>query len=85
MMVDLAGEHQLIKKIHDGMDVHTATGEMMGVDRRTAKTINFMLLYGFILRNFDLKHLKFGAENCILLPIFMTLFLIQIQGPALTC
>ena len=46
MMVDLAGEHQLIKKIHDGMDVHTATGEMMGVDRRTAKTINFMLLYG---------------------------------------
>ncbi len=46
MMVDIAGERQLIKKINEGMDVHTATGEMMGVDRRTAKTINFMLLYG---------------------------------------
>jgi DNA polymerase-1 len=46
LMVDLAGENELIKKINGGLDVHTATAEMMGVDRTTAKTINFMLLYG---------------------------------------
>lgn len=46
MMLDYAQELELIAKIKGGLDVHTATGEMMGVPRGQAKTINFMLLYG---------------------------------------
>ena len=47
IMADRAGEHSLIKMVmEEGVDVHTATAKMMGVDRVTAKTINFMLLYG---------------------------------------
>lgn len=46
MMLDYAEEMALIEKIKGGLDVHTATGELMGVPRGQAKTINFMLLYG---------------------------------------
>ena len=47
MMLDCAEEMGVIRKINDhGLDVHTATAEVMGVDRKSAKTINFMLLYG---------------------------------------
>jgi DNA polymerase-1 len=46
LMVEYAMEMQLIEAIRAGLDVHTATAEMMGVDRESAKTINFMLLYG---------------------------------------
>ena len=46
LMLDIAGETKLIKKIIGGMDVHAATAEAMGVERKYAKTINFMLLYG---------------------------------------
>lgn len=46
MMLDYAEERELIAKIKGGLDVHTATAEMMGVSRKEAKTINFMLLYG---------------------------------------
>lgn len=45
MMVDYAGEAELIRKIQSGLDVHVATGQMMGVTRKQAKTINFALLY----------------------------------------
>lgn len=45
LMVDYAGETSLIEKIKAGLDVHEATGQMMGVPRSTAKTLNFMLLY----------------------------------------
>jgi DNA polymerase I-like protein with 3'-5' exonuclease and polymerase domains len=33
-----------------GMDVHTATGEMLDFTRDQAKTINFSLLYGTGIR-----------------------------------
>jgi DNA polymerase-1 len=46
MMVNYARETSLIEKIQSGIDVHTATAELMGVSRKEAKTINFMLLYG---------------------------------------
>lgn len=47
MMLDMAEETNVIKRIlEDGLDVHEATAQLMGVDRKKAKTINFMLLYG---------------------------------------
>lgn len=46
MMLDYAAEIQLINKVLAALDVHQATAEMMGVTRKEAKTINFMLLYG---------------------------------------
>lgn len=46
LLADLACERSLIKQVCEGKDVHTATAELMRVDRFTAKTINFALLYG---------------------------------------
>lgn len=46
LMLDLAGENSVIDLILGGLDVHEATAKMMGVPRKQAKTINFMLLYG---------------------------------------
>jgi DNA polymerase-1 len=46
MMVNYAREIELIEKIKSGLDVHTATAEMMNVTRKQAKTLNFLLLYG---------------------------------------
>ena len=47
MMLDYAGEKELIKRImEDGVDVHQATADMMSVKRKPAKTLNFGLLYG---------------------------------------
>lgn len=46
MMLDYAGEMELIEQIKAGVDVHQATADMMGVSRKYAKTLNFMLLYG---------------------------------------
>lgn len=46
LMLDQAEEMGVIKMVLDGMDVHTAMAEMVGVTRKQAKTLNFMLLYG---------------------------------------
>ncbi len=46
LLADLACERSLIKQVSGGKDVHSATAELMRVDRFTAKTINFALLYG---------------------------------------
>lgn len=46
MMLDYAQETALINQVLNGLDVHQATANLMGVDRESAKTINFMLLYG---------------------------------------
>lgn len=47
LMVDYAGEKELIEKIKGGLDVHTACAEIMGIqDREQAKTTNFQNLYG---------------------------------------
>lgn len=46
MMLDYAQEVELIEKVKGGLDIHQATAQMMGVTRKEAKTLNFMLLYG---------------------------------------
>lgn len=46
LTADYAGERELIRQINDGVDVHSATAKMMGVDRYSAKVLNFALLYG---------------------------------------
>ncbi len=46
MMLEYAGEMNLIEPVKNGMDVHQATADLMGVSRRAAKAINFGLLYG---------------------------------------
>lgn len=47
MMVDYAAEMDLVKKMNAGLDIHVACQELMGLsDRNTAKTMNFLKLYG---------------------------------------
>lgn len=46
LTADYSGERDLISQIKKGVDVHTATSKMMGVDRHSAKVLNFALLYG---------------------------------------
>lgn len=46
MMLNKAGQMDVIAQVLEGLDVHTATKNLMGVTRYEAKTINFMLLYG---------------------------------------
>lgn len=46
LMLDYAGEAELIEEVKNGKDVHQATADLMGVSRKYAKTLNFMLLYG---------------------------------------
>lgn len=46
LMLDYAAEMGLIEQVNSGLDIHTATANMMGVERKFAKTLNFMLLYG---------------------------------------
>lgn len=46
MMLDYAGQHDLIEEILQGKDVHDATADKMGVTRKPAKTLNYGLIYG---------------------------------------
>lgn len=46
LLADVSGEMGVIEQMRNGVDFHQATATMMGVSRRHAKTINFMLLYG---------------------------------------
>ena len=46
LLLDLADEKKLIAQVKLGMDIHTATGEQMGIDRDKAKTQNFGIVYG---------------------------------------
>lgn len=46
LCADIAGEHEWIKAINEGADPHQWVADLMGVDRKSAKTLNFMLLYG---------------------------------------
>lgn len=46
MMLNYAKEMPLIEAVKSGLDVHTATAEQIGITRKQAKTMNFMLLYG---------------------------------------
>lgn len=42
----LSGDESMIKIFNNNKDIHTKTAEELGVSRRTAKVINFGILYG---------------------------------------
>lgn len=46
LMLDYAAQMDVIELVLQGHDVHEACAKLMGVTRREAKTINFLLLYG---------------------------------------
>lgn len=46
LLLDMAGEMDLIEQVKNGKDLHLATAELMSVTRRQAKTLNFLQLYG---------------------------------------
>lgn len=46
LLFDMAGEESVAKRIIEGEDVHAITASMMGVDRKSAKTIGFAQVYG---------------------------------------
>jgi len=46
LLLDRAGQMDLIGQIKEGLDVHQATANQMGVSRKNAKTLNFGILYG---------------------------------------
>ena len=46
MLLDYAGELELIAQIKNGLDVHSATAELIQSSRDAAKTLNFALIYG---------------------------------------
>lgn len=60
LMLDYAGQMDLIRKIEDGYDAHTTTSELCGIPRRAAKILNFGLLYGMGL---DLLASKLGCSR----------------------
>jgi DNA polymerase-1 len=52
LMLDYAGEMGLIEMVKNGHDVHTATGQLVGLIRDLAKNVNFALLYGTGIAHF---------------------------------
>lgn len=46
MMLNYAQEHRLIEEVKGGLDVHEATARLVGVTRKQAKQLNFLMLYG---------------------------------------
>jgi DNA polymerase-1 len=46
IMLEYAQERGLIDRVLGGLDVHSATAEMAGINRFQAKTLNFSIIYG---------------------------------------
>lgn len=46
LMLEYAEEHSVIEQVRNGVDVHQAMADMVGIDRKRAKTLNFAVLYG---------------------------------------
>lgn len=46
LMLDYAGQLDVIEEVKNGKDLHQACADLMGVNRKEAKTISFSLLYG---------------------------------------
>jgi DNA polymerase-1 len=46
VLLDYAGQVDMINQVLGGVDVHQATADMVGITRKLAKTLNFGLLYG---------------------------------------
>jgi DNA polymerase-1 len=62
VMLDYAGEMELIKQVMAGVDIHQATADMVGITRKQAKTLNFALLYGTGIEKLS-KMLKITTEE----------------------
>lgn len=65
MLLDYAGELELINAINQGADPHDATAAATGLSRNAAKTLNFGLLYGMGIEKLAhaLKVLPLDAEK----------------------
>lgn len=63
MMLDYAGQHDLIEKIMGGYDPHQATADLVGCERRPAKVLNFGLLYGMGLAKLARQLLPLTQEQ----------------------
>lgn len=70
VLLDYAGETKLIEQINAGADVHQATADLVGVDRKPAKAIGFGLLYGLGLKNLSLNLGKSVEETRYLRNMF---------------
>lgn len=46
LMLDYAGQMDVIELVLGGLDVHTATAELLSIPRDRAKTMNFAIIYG---------------------------------------
>lgn len=46
ILAHLTNDEMLIKAFREEIDIHTLTSELVGVDRSTAKTINYSVTYG---------------------------------------
>lgn len=46
LMMDYAGEHKIIERLNAGDDYHQAIADQVGIPRKSAKILNFMLGYG---------------------------------------
>lgn len=46
LLMDYARQMDVVEEIKRGGDVHQITADMLGVDRKLAKTVNFSILYG---------------------------------------
>jgi len=55
IMLDYAGQHDMIAAINAGADVHQVTADKLKVSRTAAKTLNFAILYG--TGNANLAHM----------------------------
>lgn len=42
----IAGVGAFLDKLNSGLDAHTATAQLMGIDRRVGKTLNFAIAFG---------------------------------------
>lgn len=63
MMLDYAGQYDLIEKIMGGYDPHQATADLVGCERRPAKVLNFGLLYGMGLAKLARQLLPLTSEQ----------------------
>lgn len=70
MMLDEAGQHDLINKIKEGFDPHDATAELTGLPRKPAKTLNFGLLYGMGIIKLAFAIMKLTPEQKRCLKIY---------------
>lgn len=60
MMLEYAGQMDLIAKINEGMDPHQSTADLVGCTRREAKVVTFGLIYGM---GVDLLGLTLGISR----------------------